>query len=661
MKLFNLIPLLLCLSFATATIAQVDNAEFEKLKELTRKASQTDSVNTFTNGQLAIDAAKTSVQKAEIIKIYGDYFYNSSQFDKAAEYYEKAKKTASSGDNQSLLLSIELREYILLIEKGEFELGRKGLFIVVEKAKKNNDTINIIEGLNNLGNRYGSDNNREKALESYLEALKYATASKSSYREAFLLNNIGLLKWQNQQADEALSDFIKALKMSESIEAIRLSGHLYNNIGLIYSDKKEYEIANEYFFKFLHYAIENNLPKEMGVAYLNIGHSFYQQKEYEIAISYFDSTISRFSEHNIFYFMPKAYLGIGLTYVKTNELEKAKTNVDLGMKIATEYDLLDDISLGHKVYSDIAKGHKNYELALEEYVTYKELNDSIEKLNNKKKVAELEVQYDVEKKENALIKEKTRTELLEKEKELEKIKLRTYIVFSIIGIVVFIVLFFIRHFTILKRKQEEFSQNLIENIDIERERIAKDLHDDLGQRLSVIKNKIHLNGECGLNENNLLENEVGGIIEQTREISHQLYPSYLAKIGLDRSIAQLLKKIQEDTAFVCSYSGLTNIDNLLTLEEKTHFYRILQECINNTLKHSKAKALKVSVKKIKNGIRLTYRDNGKGLKEKKVGKGIGFMSMLERVKMLNGTMEVSANSGKGIKLIFDIHPKNNKV
>jgi len=660
MKIKQLIYCSLILIISNQSFAQQRVSEFERLKELTKKSAQIDSASVFTNGHLAIKEAKKNkslTEEAEIVKIYGDFYYYLSQFDKAKVYYSKAKKLVKNEGYTSVNTAVELREFVIQIESGEVKGGKNNFIELIERAKFHKDTVNIIDGLNNLGNRFDKESRTELALQNYLEALKYAKKSNNLFRIAYLYNNIGLLKFESLQYDEALEDFINGVEIAKKIEDERLAGHLFNNIGLVYSAKEDYEKANDYYFKFLSYAKRNNSVKEMGVSFLNIGHALLKQKQYENALAYYDSTAYLFEGNNVYYFLPKTYMGRALILIEIEDFESALMYVDKGMEIATEYNMLEELSLGHKLYSDIAKGENEFELALTEYKEYKELTDSIDKLNNKKKFAELEVQYDVEKKENDLIKEKNRTELLEKEKELEKIKLRTYIIFSIIGIIVFIILFFIRHFSVLKRKQEEFSQNLIENIDNERARIAKDLHDDLGQRLSVIKNKIHLNGQQGLNENSQLENEVGGIIEQTRDISHQLYPAYLAKIGLDRSIAQLLKTVQEDTALVCSYSGLSNIDSLLSLEEKTHFYRILQECVNNTLKHSEAKALKVSIQSIKNGLRFTYRDNGKGLKEKKGGKGIGFMSMLERVKILNGTMEISANSGKGIKLIFEIHPK----
>jgi len=107
-----------------------------------------------------------------------------------------------------------------------------------------------------------------------------------------------------------------------------------------------------------------------------------------------------------------------------------------------------------------------------------------------------------------------------------------------------------------------------------------DLHDDIGQSLSMIKSKISL-AKC--NEDKELENELSRVIEQTREISRNLYPSYLEKIGLVRSVARLMENIQTSTHLECSFDISDKVENA-SITIKTHIYRILQECTNNTIK-----------------------------------------------------------------------------
>jgi signal transduction histidine kinase len=153
-----------------------------------------------------------------------------------------------------------------------------------------------------------------------------------------------------------------------------------------------------------------------------------------------------------------------------------------------------------------------------------------------------------------------------------------------------------------------------------------------------------------------LEQEVGKIIEQTREISRSLYPSYLEKIGLVRSIARLAEIVQAGSNIEFSFEVDESIDQE-SLEVRTHLYRIIQECVNNTLKHSGASALKINLEKINENYILTFRDNGKGILSEKENFGLGFLSIKERSRMIGGDVNFGDNSGKGVRITIKFNPQ----
>ena len=173
-----------------------------------------------------------------------------------------------------------------------------------------------------------------------------------------------------------------------------------------------------------------------------------------------------------------------------------------------------------------------------------------------------------------------------------------------------------------------------------------DLHDDIGQSLSMIKSKITFSK--GNQDDKSLETELSRVIEQTREISKNLYPSYLEKIGLVRSIARLMENIQSSTKIECSFDVTDNVEEL-SLQTKTHIYRILQECTNNTIKHAKASALKISIVEKNNEFVLVYQDNGVGISSKQKD-GLGLLSIRERAKIINGSVNFEDKTNKSFKL-----------
>ena len=148
-----------------------------------------------------------------------------------------------------------------------------------------------------------------------------------------------------------------------------------------------------------------------------------------------------------------------------------------------------------------------------------------------------------------------------------------------------------------------------------------------------------------------LEKEVGYVIEQTRNISHLLHPSAVAKLGLERSVSSLLEKTQANTDLVTSVSVKNDIE-LLQSDVKTQIYRIIQECINNTVKHANATALKVSLKIEDDQFQMTYRDNGFGFKQGDQ-QGLGMLTMRERAHSIGGKLNATG-SDKGFKLTLEI-------
>jgi signal transduction histidine kinase len=308
---------------------------------------------------------------------------------------------------------------------------------------------------------------------------------------------------------------------------------------------------------------------------------------------------------------------------------------------------------GHDVLSTIYEKQGNYKLAFFHADRFHQIKDSISEIANKDNLAQLQVIYGKEKIESELENEKNKNSLLSKENELKQTRIRGIIFIAISIIIIGFGLFYIRHVRITRKNQQMFTQKLIENIDNERSRISRDLHDDIGQSLSVIKSKINLFNTGKIDGLDGMEKEVGEVIDHTRSISHFLHPSFVAKLGLERSMVSLLEKTESNTGIVTSISIKNEIESL-DLNTKTQLYRIVQECISNTIKHSKATALKVSLKNIDGEFILKYRDNGIGFKnDKSNSEGIGMLTIRERALNVGGKISLPT-SDKGFVLILTI-------
>jgi signal transduction histidine kinase/ligand-binding sensor domain-containing protein len=220
------------------------------------------------------------------------------------------------------------------------------------------------------------------------------------------------------------------------------------------------------------------------------------------------------------------------------------------------------------------------------------------------------------------------------------------------------------HIIQLKRRQlerEVFARRLIESQEGERKRLAGELHDSLGQNLLIAKNWALLGLNALTTENPAREHlaeiseTVSLALDEVREISHNLRPHQLERLGLTSTIEQMVRQVRNSSE-IEFITETENIDGLLSKESEINLYRVVQECINNVLKHSTATKTWLSIKRTAGGAQIICRDNGKGFDAQATSprSGIGLVGMAERVRMLGGKYTMESAVGKGATICITI-------
>jgi signal transduction histidine kinase/ligand-binding sensor domain-containing protein len=218
----------------------------------------------------------------------------------------------------------------------------------------------------------------------------------------------------------------------------------------------------------------------------------------------------------------------------------------------------------------------------------------------------------------------------------------------------------------LKRRravQESFSRKLIESQENERKRIAAELHDGLGQSLLVVKNYATI----ALKEPTIPEKThkqlqeisegASASIEEVRSIARALRPYQLDRFGLTKTL--------EDAAELAAHSGhlevtttVENIDGMFSPEAEISIYRIVQEWLNNVVKHSGAKRARLLVRKDAGIMRMILEDDGSGFiydaVMKRAAAGFGLANLSERARLLGGSLKLETAPGKGTRLLVEL-------
>ncbi len=213
-------------------------------------------------------------------------------------------------------------------------------------------------------------------------------------------------------------------------------------------------------------------------------------------------------------------------------------------------------------------------------------------------------------------------------------------------------------------QQEEFSRRLINAHESERSRIAAELHDSIGQSLAMIKNRA-IFGTMKVTDEETKEHlehitaQTSQTINEVREISYNLRPYLLDRLGLTQAIRSLLDEIA-DLHQIKVETRINDIDGLFDKEREMSVYRIIQESLNNVIKHADASVVSVLVEKKEKILTISIEDNGKGFdtnrtKNDDVHKGgFGLLGMSERIKMLGGKYSIASKIGRGTKININV-------
>jgi signal transduction histidine kinase len=222
------------------------------------------------------------------------------------------------------------------------------------------------------------------------------------------------------------------------------------------------------------------------------------------------------------------------------------------------------------------------------------------------------------------------------------------------------------------RAQEEFSRRLIASQEGERKRIAAELHDSLGQGLLIIKNRAALSLKFlddpikAREQIEQIEGTAAQSIKEVRQIAYDLRPYQLDDVGLAQALKDLVKNVN-GSGPIRFTASIAYLDDLYSVDEAINLYRILQEAINNIVKHSGASAASVTITRDDHEVEMVIKDDGRGFtveatETNGARRGFGLTGLAERARMLNGKLAVDSTPGQGtiVKLNLRIQDQDHE-
>ena len=528
----------------------------------------------------------------------------------------------------------------------------------------------IVRYHNNIANAFAWVSAYDSAIVYYQRTLDSPVVKNDTASLASIHTNIGNVYSLLQDYEKARSYYLRALSYSTQKDIPVQTAKIYNNLGALHYDLNQDSTALHYFNKSL--AVRQQLQDSLALAksYFNLGKLYSQRPDKkQLSSTYLEQASTIFKTFNAHKDLVRVYL-----VQADNQLLSGKP--ELAILILKQAEKLikasDDISIENKIYKKMAEALQRtgrYKEALANYTKYETLRDSVLNADKRLAVAELEKKHQLQIKQKEI-------SLLHKDRDLANIQIAKeqaenntlQVVLGAILIIAILLSFLVFYFYRLKKTttrmavqsdqlHQERIRNLVNDQEIkiinatltgrekEKSTISKELHDNVGSLLTAIK--FHLNAfntpllfshEATKSLYHKVQHITDTVIDEVRSFSHRLDRESLTEFNLKEAIIAFSKKIENKNLKV--KTAIYGLDAVIHSRVSILIFRILQELINNTIKHAQANELYINLTRHHDHISIRVEDNGKGFDPSRHNEGIGLKNLRAQISNIQGKFQL---------------------
>ena len=577
-----------------------------------QSAYEIDSLASYAFGM-----ARATSQIASIYMQRGDYVNSNSYGEKSISSFKKIK-------NHQALVSTYLKTGYGYAKLGEEKNALEKYDLALSLADSVGDQVGVSNALTFKGILFEDQGRYRQSLDVYLRSLQIQKRLENKQGINTAYSNIGNLYYQLGELDSSLYYYSIILQQDTILLSDHQRGNFFHSVARVYFEKGDIEKA-----------------------------SIYSNKSYELKRDSKDKAG-----------LSKALCLQGMIKFKKGDFEGANFALENSLNLAKE---VKDIKLIEDICSEIADTYieySDYERAYKYLNQAYELRDSISVKQN------LSFEFESIQQQLKILQGKYDLELAENTKK------NITIISIISGIVLLIIIFLLylqsyrrRKNLIISNQNEQISRQKIDNLmnelsmkqisamlegqDKERERIARELHDELGGLLSLVRGGFQTLSKK-LNEVSQEEKELFDHTSETlkkaservRDFSHDIGNIQLVNQGLEAALKELKYSVEigNDLVIDLNFFG---IEQRLPNEVEFAIYRSVQELITNILKHAQADHVTIQLLQDGDDLVLTVEDNGKGFNLNKIKEGMGTKNITSRINAIGGTFKLDSGEGKG--------------
>lgn len=574
----------------------------------------------FVYGQSTVDSLRSVIDSK---RPYNDQInaslklletFQLKNFDTTLMEGDKALQLARKNTDSVSVAEIKRHIGVASYFKGKYDVAAKNFYESIAILEKANEKKKLAPVYNDLAKLYRKTRDLDRALQNYNKADAIYRQLNDTAGISMILNESGVVFEYREDYTEAINRYTSSMKLAEAAGDSLSVSYSLSNIAGVYVIQKKYDLA------------EKNLLRALNIRQI-------LKDSFAIALTYSD---------------------LGVAMNGKGDYNKAIEYLSLSNQMAEHLKYPELQSNNYSELSTVAQKQGDFQKAFQYFMKRSALRDSLYALEKTRQIEELNTKYETAQREQQI------------QNQQNKIRLQNFLFIGIAGLILLAGLLIysqykryrLRKETQLQaeimRQQEIAVKAVMEAEENERERIAKDLHDGVGQMMSAAKMNLSA-FESEIQFSNAEHKEsfekiislVDESCKEVRTVSHIMMPNALLKSSLGAAIREFVDKLNNKTLKVHVYTE--GLDERLDSNVETVLYRVIQECVNNTIKHAGATTLDISLIKDKDGISGTIEDNGKGFDttDKEKFEGIGLKNITTRIEYLKGTVDFDSALGRG--------------
>jgi len=647
---------------------------------------------------------KRPIEVAANHAMLGQAYTLSADYSMATEQFNKAEQLYKQLNDQKSLSALYHNAGAMLTEKTEPKLALIYLIKSLEIQEQLNDTKTIGLTQNNIGRLFYQTKNYPKAIEYFQKAIISNNLTKDWRNLGIAHVNLANVYVDMNDYSTAMRELNKSIDNFTKVDFKRGLQVVYNNLGAMNIRQKNYEAAIPLLQKGLELAKMNQSTAGVALIEQNIAYTLFLSNQYEKALEWFikaekTAIESKADEYSF-----------GEIYNHRASLDSAMGNYKSGLEYRSKFVAINEKFMGNKVIKEVNELQTKYETQKKEYmISLLNKSDSIKSLTianqqlainrNLLKIAEQKLKLsdaNLQLISDSLLLSEQNKKILQaqldssinvdkinrlseqnKIKALEVNRKNNQIIIAItsMGLISLFIYYLHKrkqniqksiHQRELLKQQRNATIEIINAEEKERKRIASDLHDGVGQMMSAaymnlqaIKDQIK---NISPDDADLFSKSLSLVKEscdEVRQVSHNMMPNALLVKGLAKAVQEFIGQISQRNIKI--NLATEGISQSLPSHVEGVLYRVIQESVNNVIKHAEASLLDISINQSEDGIDVMIEDNGKGFEIGQIHKeGIGLSNIKSRIHYLGGTVEWNTSPGNGTLVAIYI-PLTQKV